>query len=340
MPESRKLNLKWHHLVLAAITSIVIVLLALAPLSLGHYYLSVIRTTLMWAALTMSWYFFSGLTGYISLGSTAFFGTGLYFTALYLNFSVIEGRWPELPFPVIVLMAGLLNFGFAFVPGLISLRLRGIYFAIATFALGMACQGIFDYLVTNVMGTYYTHIPSFNPQMKYYSMLTTTIAVFLIIFLLCKSKLGLALKMIGENEEAAVHLGVNANLVKTLGFAISAMCMGFVGSSYAIIFPVTGPKLAFDLKYSFLPAIMAMFGGIGTSYGPLVGAVALSLLNEYLGVTLVHYFLIILGVIVIIIAELMPEGIVGFAKKMVVKYSRGKQQGLPEEKSKGLKTPL
>lgn len=322
MPKDKKLDLKWYHLVLAAVISIIIVLLALAPLSLGHYYLSVLRITLMWAALTISWYFFSGLTGYISLGSSAFFGTGLYFTALYLNFSVIEGRWPVLPFPVIVLMAGLLNFGFALVPGLITLRLRGIYFAIATFALGMACQGIFDYLVTNVMGTYYTHIPSFNPQMKYYSMLVTALMIFLIIFLLCKSKLGLALKMIGENEEAAVHLGVNANLVKTLGFAVSAMCMGFVGSSCAIVYPVTGPKIAFDLQYSFLPAIMAMFGGIGVIYGPIVGAVILSLLNQYLGVTLVHYFLIILGVIVIITAELMPEGIVGFIKKLVVKYSR------------------
>lgn len=316
---------------MAAVILVVIILLALAPPSLEVYYLSVLRTILMWAALTISWYSFSGLTGYVSLGSSAFFGTGLYFTALYLNFSVIEGRWPVLPLPVIILLAGLLNFGFALIPGLITLRLRGIYFAIATFALSMACQGIFDYLVTNVMGTYYTHIPPYDPQIRYYSMLATTLVVFLIVFLLYKSKFGFALRMIGENEEAAVHLGVNASLVKTLGFAISAMCMGFIGSSYATVFTVTGPKIAFDLKYSFLPAIMAMFGGVGVNYGPIIGAVTLSLLNEYLGVTFVHYFLIILGVIVIIIAELMPEGIVGFAKKMMEKSSKGKTTRLAEK---------
>ncbi|MEM2506881.1 MAG: hypothetical protein QXF61_07570 [Nitrososphaeria archaeon] len=87
------------------------ILLVFAPSFLGHYYLSVLRTILMWAALTISWYFFSGLTRYISLGSSVFFGAGLYFTVLYLNFSIIEGRWPLLPFPAIVLIAGLLNFG-------------------------------------------------------------------------------------------------------------------------------------------------------------------------------------------------------------------------------------
>jgi branched-chain amino acid transport system permease protein len=189
------------------------------------------------------------------------------------------------------------------------------------------------------LGTYYITYPYSNPQIRYYSMLATTLAISLLVFLLYRSKLGFALRMIGENEEAAVHLGVNASLVKTLGFAISAMCMGFIGSSYATTFNVASPKAAFELDKSFLPAIMAMFGGTGVIYGPMIGAVTLSLLKEYLGITFVHYFLIILGVIVIIIAELMPEGIVGSVKKLVAKYSKGNQRGLLKEEAKVPKTP-
>ncbi|RLI47544.1 hypothetical protein DRO69_00310 [Candidatus Bathyarchaeota archaeon] len=317
----RTLNLTARHVILIIITVVIIILLAITPFFLEYYYLSVLRDTLMWAALVISWFFFSSLTGYISLGSAAFFGTGLYFTAIYLNFSVLEGRWPVLPLPVIILLAGLLNFGFALIPGLITLRLRGIYFAIATFALGMACEGIFNYYVTNVMGTYYTVVPSFDSETAYYTILTTALAVFLLIFLLYKSKFGFALRTIGENEEAAAHLGVNTNLVKTLGFAVSAMCMGFIGSSYTTVFTVTGPKIAFDVNYSLLPPMMAMFGGIGAFYEPIIGAVTLSLLWHFLGVTLVHYFLIIIGIIVIIIAEFMPEGIIGFVKRNIIKFT-------------------
>ena len=305
---------------------LILIVLAFAPYFLKVYYLSVLRTVLMWMALSISWYFFSGLTRYISLGSAAFFGTGLYFTALYLNFSILEGHWPILPLPVIILLAGLLNFGFALVPGLITLRLRGIYFAIATFALGMACLGIFDYWVSNIMGTYYTRIPAFDSQTTYYSILVTALVTFLLVFLLCKSRFGFALRMIGENEEAAVHLGVNANLVKTVGFAVSAMCMGFMGSCYTTVFTVTGPRIAFDPEYSLLPPMMAMLGGVGAIYGPIIGAVTMSLLREYLGVTLVHYFLIILGVMVVVIAEFMPDGIVGFVKKLRAKPVGGKSE--------------
>lgn len=317
MQRGKALNLGRHYLIPMIILAIIITLLTFAPRILEVYYLSVLRTTLLWAALTLSWYFFSGLTKYISLGSAAFFGSGLYFSALYLEQSVFWRNLPVLPLPIITLMAGLLNFAVALAVGLITLRLKGIYFAIATLALGMACLGIFEFLVTDVLGTYYTHIPPFDYEITYYTIMVAALIIFLAIFLLYRSKLGFALRMIGENEEAAAHLGVNTSLTKTLGFAISAMCIGLMGSCYTMIFTVTGPKLAFDFQFSFLPPIMAMFGGVGTFYGPIIGAVILSLLREYLGITLVHYFLIILGVIVMVIAELMPEGMIGFARKIM-----------------------
>jgi branched-chain amino acid transport system permease protein len=323
MSKSREkaLSLKGYNLISFAVLAIIVTFFLLAPLFLETYYLSVLRNSLLFAALTISWFFFSGTTKYVSLGSAAFFGTGLYFTALYLEQSVLNKHLTILPLPVIMLMAGLLNFAIAFVVGLISLRLKGMYFAIATFALGEACRGIFNYAISDFMETHYTYIPPFSSEITYYTITVTAFTIFMLIFVLYRSKLGLALRAIGENEEAAAHLGVNTSLVKTFGFAISAMCIGFMGSCYVTIFTVTSPDIAFDFQFSFLPPMMAMFGGIGSFYAPLVGAVILSLLREFLGVTLVHHFLLILGIIIVLIAEFMPEGVVNLLKRwLMIKF--------------------
>lgn len=300
---------------------IVLAFIFLAPFFLDVYNLGVLRETLMWAALTASWFFFSGLTKYISLGSAAFFGTGLYFTALYLEQSIFLKNLPALPLPIIVVMAGLLNFAIALAIGLISLRLKGIYFAIATLALGIACQGVFNYIVSDIMKTYYTHIPPFDLQTTYYTIAIAALVIFIIIYTLYRSNLGFALRMIGENEDAAIHFGVNASLTKTIGFALSAMCIGLMGGCYTTIFTVTAPTIAFNLQFSFMPPMMAMFGGLVTFYSPIIGAVILSVLRNYLGITFVHHFLIVLGIIIVIIAEFMPEGIVGFIRKIVRKLT-------------------
>lgn len=122
--------------------------------------------------------------------------------------------------------------------------------------------------------------------------------------------------MIGENEEAAVHVGVNANLTKVLGFAVSAMCMGFAGGTFAIRQTYTNPAIAFNPNFSFMPAVMVMLGGGATVFGPIVGSVFLSLLNAYLSVTFTAYFQIILGAVLIVIVMFMPNGIMEIVQKL------------------------
>jgi len=305
---------------------LLLIVLALAPFFLGDYYLSILRIILLWLALSISWHFFSGLTKYISLGSAAFFGVGLYFTAKYIEF---------LPFPVIVLLAGLITFALALVIGLVTLRLKGIYFAILTLGVSEVFKNAFKWWEIKITGTYGTYIPIFDRQAQYYSILITAFAILLLTTFLRRSKFGLALKMVGECEEAAVHVGVNTSLFKTLGFAVSAMCMGFMGSSFVTRLPYTNPDIAFDPLYSFLPAIMTLLGGPGTVYGPVIGSITVSLLNEYLGVTFTEYFLIILGLILIAIVIFMPNGIIG-----VIEKSRGMiKLGGKKELVKVPKTP-
>lgn len=296
---------------------LVIIMLVLARLFLGDYYSSILRTILMWTALAISWHFFSGLTKYVSLGSAAFFGVGLYFTAKYLEFSVEYHYYPILPFPVIVILAGLVNFALALMIGLVTLRLKGIYFAILTFGISEVFRNAFQWWEIKITGTRGTYIPVFfDSQTVYYSILLTTLAIILLTTFLRKSKFGLALKMVGECEEAAVHVGVNASLFKTFGFAVSALCMGLMGGCFATRLSYINTDIAFDPLYSFLPAIMTLLGGAGTVYGPVIGSVTISLLSEYLRVTYPQYFLIILGLILVAIVMFMPNGIMGMVERL------------------------
>lgn len=296
---------------------IILIVLTLCPYFAGDYYLSILRTILLWAALAISWHFFSGLTKYVALGSAAFFGLGLYFTAKYLQFSVTYGYYPVLPLPVIVLLAGLINFVFALVIGLVTLRLKGIYFAILTFGVSEVVKNAVQWWEIKITGTRGTYISVFfNSQEAYYSILAGTFAIFLLTTFLRRSKFGLALRLVGESEEAASHVGVNTSLFKTLGFAFSAMCIGFMGGCFTTRFTYINTDIAFDSLYSFLPAIMTLLGGAGNVYGPMVGSITISLLNEYLRVTYPQYFLIILGLILIAIVMFMPNGIMGIVEKL------------------------
>ncbi|MEM3577894.1 MAG: branched-chain amino acid ABC transporter permease [Candidatus Bathyarchaeia archaeon] len=290
---------------------LIVIVLAFAPYFLSVYYLSLLRTVILWVTLSVSWHLFSGLTKYVALGSAAFFGLGLYFTAKVLNY------WPILPFPVVVLLAGLLNFAAALLIGLISLRLKGIYFAIVTFGISEIIRVVFQWWEIRITGTRGTYIPIFfNDREVYYAILITSLAIILLVTFLRKSKFGIALRMIGECEEAAAHTGVNTSIFKTIGFAVSAMCIGLMGASFMTRFTYLDTSIAFDSLYSFLPAVMTLLGGAGTPYGPVLGAVTMSLLSEYLRVTYPHIFLIILGAVLVAIVLFMPNGIMGIVEKL------------------------
>jgi len=301
---------KGANLTITLAIVLILAMLAVGPLFLNTYYLSVLEYILLFMALSVSWQFFSGSTKYISLGSATFFGVGLYFAAKYLAFSI------GTPLPVIVLLAGLVNFALALAIGLVTLRLRGIYFVILTFAISQVAMNVISSYEAGITHTFGTYTPIFSTQAVYYTMLICAFAILLFVTLLRRSKFGLGLKMIGQSEEAAAHVGVNTGLYKILGFAVSAMLMGFIGACYATYLPYINSDIAFDFSYSLYPAVMTLLGGVGTILGPIIGSVTITSLSEYLSVTLGSYFLIILGLILIIIVVLMPDGIMGMVGKI------------------------
>lgn len=287
---------------------IIIVVLMLAPYFLGLYSLAILRSLLLWSALAMSWYFFSGVTKYVSLGSASFFGISLYIVAIFGEI---------FPFPLVILFAGLFCFVIALGIGLVTLRLKGIYFAVFTFGLAELFRNLVQWWEITITGTRGRYLFDLPTERVYWAVLIVTIIVLVMILFLTKAKLGLALRLIGENEEAAAHVGVNVSLYKTVGFAISATFMGLVAASYAPRFRYIDPSIAFDVLYSLMPAIMAMLGGIAYLYGPNLGAITITLLNEYLRTNpkTTEYSMGLLGVIVIIIVLFMPDGIAGVIEK-------------------------
>jgi branched-chain amino acid transport system permease protein len=116
---------------------------------------------------------------------------------------------------------------------------------------------------------------------------------------------------IGGNEEAAEHMGVNTTMVKVFTFAISAAFMGVAGVVAAPLLIYVNSNIAFSLYYSFLPIFMAILGGMGTAYGPVIGAVILGYLDTRLRAQLFNYFNLGFGIIMVLIILFLPKGITG-----------------------------
>jgi len=285
----------------------ILVLLATLPLYASIYTVILITNILMYIVLTVSWAIFSGPTGYISLAPAAFFGVGLYTSA-------ILGK--ELPLPVIIFIGGLASFFLALLVGALTLRLRGIYFAIFTFVLVELIKHLLLWYEINMTGTRGRFVIVVDNNTIYHVMLIIFAILLLTAYFIRRSKFGLALQSIGQCEEAAAHTGVNVNAFKTVTFAISAVFIGAAGAIMATKWTYIDPYIAFNPLISFMPVLMAIFGGIGQFFGPILGAAILSYLEEILITKFPYYYMLIFGTILVVTILYLPEGLVGLVKKL------------------------
>ena len=299
---------------------ITIVALAIAPTFASAYNTSLPIAILMYAALTQSWTIFSGSTGYISLATAAFFGLGAYVTA------ILDGRFP---LPAAIGIAALISFVLVFAIASAVLRLRGPYFAILTFGLSELIAHSSLWLELKMFGTRGRIIKPVEPEMVYYSLLVIAVVVFLTAYLVKRSKFGLALRSIGQDEERAETLGINTTLIKLIGFALSAAFMGAVGAAVTPRWTYLDPYIAFNALVSFQVIIMARVGGMGSLYGPLLGAAVLALMSELFLTRFPYHYMIMLGVVLIIIVLFLPEGLTGLIAKM--RRKNNTRRGMQEE---------
>jgi branched-chain amino acid transport system permease protein len=293
-------------LFLSGLLFLVFVLLALLPLYGSAYTVILVNAIFMYIVLTVSWVIFSGPTGYISLAPAAFFGVGIYTSA-------ILGK--ALPLPIVICIGAFASFCLALLVGALTLRLRGIYFSIFTFGLVLLIQQLllwYEIKFTHTRGRFVIVV---NNTTIYYVMFAILVVLLLTAYLIRRSKYGLALQSIGEDEEAAAHTGINVTVLKTIIFAVSAIFMGAAGAIMATRWTYIDPLIAFNPLFSFLPVLMAIFGGMGQFYGPILGAAIFAYLEEVLLTRFPYYYMLIFGIILVVAIIYLPGGLVGLIQK-------------------------
>ena len=275
--------------------------LAAGPWLLSDFMLSLTLTCLMYAGLAVSWAMFSGATNYLSLATAAFFGLGAYVTAWGA-----EG----LPYGVAVLLGGLLAAAFAGLVGAAVLHLRGAYFAVITFGLGELVRHAITYYEKAYAGTVGRIIAEPPEGVTIYHTVLLLAATAVITALVVRSsRLGLALRGIGADEERAQTLGVNARRAKLYAFALSAFFAGALGAAMAMRWTYIDPPTVFNPFIGFQTVLIAMVGGAHTIIGPIASSVLFSLLTEFLRLQFPYLFLILLGLLLILLVLYLPGGL-------------------------------
>ena len=298
------------------ISLLLLILLATLPFYGQDYLVILLTAILMYVILTVSWTIFSGPTRYISLASAAFFGIGVYTMA-------ILGK--ILPLAAVITIGALISFILALCMGLLTLRLRGMYFIIFTFGISELIKNFLLWYETNITNTVGRWVVRVDHDQVYYIMLAIFVALMLTTYFIRHSRWGLALQSIGHSQEAAAHRGINVTMVKVITFAISALFMGAVGAIMATRWAYVDPRIAFNPLLSFMPVMMAIFGGMGQIYGPVIGAAIFAYLEEFLITEFPYHYMLIFGSVLVITIVYLPNGLVGLVQKLWKRSFRGQR---------------
>ena len=218
------MKLNARQLILIVVLALILAALAAVP-SFHNLYITVLFITILaFVILTVAWTIFSGPTGYISLAPAAFFGIGMYTAAVF-------GK--QIPFSLVILLAAAICFVFALLVGVVTLRLKGIYFAIFTFGLVFLIQQLLTWVELVFTHTRGRFVVVIDNGIIYYHMLGIFVVLMIAAYLLKRSKYGMALESIGQDEDAASHAGVNVTPIKVIAFAGSTIFMAAAGAALA-----------------------------------------------------------------------------------------------------------
>ncbi|MEI7783992.1 MAG: branched-chain amino acid ABC transporter ATP-binding protein/permease [Betaproteobacteria bacterium] len=301
-----------HGPALPAIGLITLVMAAGAALIRDPYYQLILSTVPIWALVALTWNLFSGYSGLISFGHSTFFGLGAFAVALL---AIKLGISPWLGLLVATFVGGFA----ALVIGRITFGLRGHYFALAMLAYPSLFIFLFDW-----MGWQELTFPIRRDEpllfMQFADGRIITLigvammtAVMLITLLVERSRFGLAMLSIKQNEMAAEAAGINTFRIKMLGFVLSGALGGLAGGFHAVVLQVVTPHGVLGTVVSAQALILTLFGGIGTLFGPVIGAMVLVPLTEALRAQLGHVLPGIQGVIygltIMLVILLAPEGL-------------------------------
>ena len=272
-------------------------------------------TSTMWyiffyATLASAWNILGGFAGQVSFGYSAFVGLGAYTTGLLW----LAGWNPYLTLP----LAGLTAAVFSAVVGYPTFRLRGPFFTIATI-------GVSEVMRVLMLGMEWTGgssgktLPTpkvFSDLPNYYSGLTLAVATLLVVWLIQRSRFGLALASIKQDIDAAESLGVNATWYKLAAHGVSAFIAGVAGGLYAQQIYFIDPNAVFAFNLSLSMVLMPVIGGIGTFWGPVIGGVIFSYIQQEVLATFKDFHLLVYGMLLILIMMFEPLGLIGLYNRL------------------------
>jgi branched-chain amino acid transport system permease protein len=288
----------------------------------NSYYQLIMAVVPIWAVMGLSWNILSGYSGYVSFGHAAFFGLGAYFVALA---QIKLGMTPWLSIPI----AGLIGGVAGLLVGLPTFRLRGHYFALAMLAYPLAFLYFFEWL-----GYQELALPMMRDEpLKYMQFEDTRIYAYIALVLMLvamllssyieRSRFGLSLMAIKQDEAAAEAAGIHTLAWKLKAITLSGILAGTIGGLYAVVLLIVTPPAVFGMLVSAQALILAMFGGVATLWGPVIGAVVLVPLSEFLHARLGDVIPGIQGVVyglaIVIVILLAPEGVFWKVKDLLRK---------------------
>lgn len=292
---------------------IMIMLFAFPVIRPPLFFLTLCFSVFMFVGLTESWNLLGGYTGYVSLGHIAFFSTGAYTTAVFIN---RLGLSPFITAPIGGFFAALL----ALLVGYPVLRLKGAYFTISSLLLAVVMQLIFMNweFIGSSTGLWYKLLPvsiEMNRVLFYEAMLVLATVITLVVRHVERSKFGAGLVAIREDEDVAKTMGINTPWLKMKAFILGAFLAGCVGGIYGYYMSYVHPEVTFSMNTSLLILLMSFFGGCRTWSGPLIGAVVLSLANQLI-VTFIGAEIsrILYGLLLVVVIIFMPDGVIQYAK--------------------------
>lgn len=298
-----------------------LLVLALMPWISDNYFVRLATFVCMYGALALSWNFIGGYAGYPSFSTSAFVGLGSYAGGLLQNSGV----------PMVLAWVGATIFvsAFAALSGAAILRMKGHYFAIGsitlvevlrlTASLWSGLTGGGDGLNIAIMqgGADYAG------RVFLYAMMSVLVCAWLTTLLLDRSRLGFGLRCINQNEDAADMVGIRVTRYKTAAYTLSGVYCGTVGAIYASWVSYIAPADAFGILLTLKVPVMAMLGGMGTVYGPIIGSGMFVLMEETIWAQFLDYHQAILGVVIVLLIFFLPGGLLKINYGCLVARVRG-----------------
>lgn len=303
------------------VAALVLLALVVLPVWLGPFWTRIALGALMWVGLAQSWNMIGGYAGYLDFGHGAYFGVGALVTGIAMN---------ELgsPFVVGFALAGVAGAVLAYVIAVPTLRLRGAYFAIATWAFAEAVKqlalvleitgGTFGMSLPTGEGTIGLPIPGGPSEtFFYYAMLVLAAGTVALAYVLFERReFGFRVKALRDNQDAAEALGIDTTRVKRQVYVLSCVVAALFGSVHAFFITFVHPNDVLAALVTDQMVIMVLLGGLGTITGPVLGGVAVFLLQRlsslFLGQTTIYLPLI--GGLIMLVVLFAPSGVVGIIR--------------------------